>query len=379
MPSEKRIYFHIIDPNLGNEFHPVYQYDYIPLAQGLKKMGWIIHSNRNYWKGLGKDYLFQHEEAIKPDDCQINVFSGMCSYYHYPFDEDLFRSRNTLKILIDQNDGFFTPLFDKFSRKFDLIFHKKCRNRNYPSNCVSSWGFGISEEILTIARQYETTWEKRKHEILCNFRYGHSVRRYALSYLEKLQLRIPLEKSTDEFEFSQYEGTPYYTLLRENGGRHRPEYIQRISNSTLCATFGGFFYFDSILDKNDLTFRLGNYLLPDRAGGQVVDLIKRVGLHLSKTKSIYQWDSWRFWEAFVGGAVNLNVDLNVYGIELPEMPINGKHYIGLNFNRGRTHNSQLLDLTSVQFKKIATAGHAWALENYSPEAMALRFINLCGK
>lgn len=60
-------------------------------------------------------------------------------------------------------------------------------------------------------------------------------------------------------------------------------------------------------------------------------------------------------------------------------PINGKHYIGLDFKKGRSHNSQLLDLTSEQFNKIANAGRAWALEKYSPEAMALRFLNLCGK
>jgi hypothetical protein len=372
----KQVYFHIVDPKLGKKFHPVYQYDYIPLAQGLVKMGYQVFSNMNYWKGLKEDHLFRHHPEVRPEDCSINVFSGLCEHYNYPFDRSLFNNSSVIKVLIEQNDGFITPLFSEQSKKFDLILHKKTKGRKYPANCVSSWAFGLSEEIIEITQLYRTEFSDKKDEILCNFRYGHPVRNYAMDYLPKLHLKHSMNKKTDAFDFTEYDGTRYETMLKENGGRHRPAYLERLAQTKICATFGGFFYFSLVLDRDLFTYRLGNYLLPERAGGKVVNLIRKSGLHLRKTSSVYQWDSWRYWEAFACGSVNLNLDFNYYGIELPVMPENMKHYIGINFDKPRKAAEDMINLDPGMLEQIANNGYNWAIENYSPEAMAKRFLNI---
>lgn len=372
----KRVYFHIVDPALGKRFHPVYQYDYIPLAQGLIELGYQIFSNRDYWHGLSGKPLFKHSPEVSPLDCELNVFSGLCLYYNYKIDDNIFRASHTRTVLIEQNDGFFTPLFYEISRKFDCILHKKSQAVKYPENCVSSWTFGISNEMMEIASLYTSSFEERSNEILCNFRYGHTVRNYALSYLSKLQLKAKINTSTDEFDFDEYAGTRFLTMLEENGGRHRPTYMERLSGVKVCATFGGYFFFRHLLDKNPFTYRLGNYLLPERAGGTLVNVIKKLRVHKNTTNAIYQWDSWRYWEAYVCGCVNLNVDFEYYGIELPIMPVKGQHYIGVNFDKSEKYNEDMLNLSDAELNRIADNGKQWAIENYSPVPIAKRFLHL---
>ena len=374
-----KFYFHIVSPNLNNKFHPIYQYDYIPLAQGLKILGHEIYSNLNYWKGLEKDFLFKQNDSVLPKDCDVNVFSGLCEYHHYNFPKDLFTTSNTIKVLIDQNDGFFTPLFSDFSKKFDLILHKKNKTRTYPSNCKSSWAFGISNEIIEICNLYTNPFQKRKDSILINFRYGHPVRNYGLDFIKKLKLNYELDNKVDSFNFDDYKNSKYYEMLKFNGGRHRPEYLKRLCESKMSVSFGGFFYLKNILDKNKLTYRLGNYLLADRAGGKMVELIRKSHLYLKKTKHIYQWDSWRVWETFVSGAVNINFDLEYYDVELPAMPINGKHYIGLNFQKSKKYNQELINKSEKDLEIIATNGTKWAIDNYGPEGIAKRFLSILNK
>ena len=45
------------------------------------------------------------------------------------------------------------------------------------------------------------------------------------------------------------------------------------------------------------------------------------------------WDSFRFWEALAAGCAAINIDLNHYGAELPVMPENGRHYLGVDLSR----------------------------------------------
>ncbi len=376
MSFQKSIFFHVVEPSKGTKFHPVYQYDYIPLAQGLKKMGFQIYSNINYWKGLDGDYLFKANSEVSPKDCSINVFSGLCQHHNYPFDMELLKNRNICKVLIEQNDGFFTPLFSDLSKNFDVILHKKNTNRKYPSNCKSAWSFGLSHEIIQLSELYKQDFEKKENEILINFRYGHPVRNYGVTYLKKLYLNLKLNDKVNDFDFDEYKGTQYEEMLTFNGGRHRPDYLERMSGSKVCATFGGFFYFDKIADKGPKTYRLGNYLLAERAGGLLVELIRKSGLYIRKTKNIYQWDSWRFWETFACGTVNVNFDLSFYGIELPVQPINNTHYIGLNFHKPKSYNEQLLNVEKDKLKHIAESGREWAINNYGPEAIAKRFLLL---
>jgi hypothetical protein len=90
-----------------------------------------------------------------------------------------------------------------------------------------------------------------------------------------------------------------------------------------------------------------------------------------------QWDSFRFWETLCAGAVAFNIDLERYGAEIPAMPRNWEHYIGVDFD----HVDEVIERLAMEPEspaRIAAAGCDWALKNYSPKAMAERFLTLTG-
>ena len=60
------------------------------------------------------------------------------------------------------------------------------------------------------------------------------------------------------------------------------------------------------------------------------NIAKKIGLHTDHTYRIYQWDSWRIWEAFAAKSMAVNVDFEKYRIRLPEMPVNFQHYLGVD-------------------------------------------------
>ena len=91
------------------------------------------------------------------------------------------------------------------------------------------------------------------------------------------------------------------------------------------------------------------------------------------TKALYQWDSFRLWEAFSAGCLVIHTDLDEEGCVLPVMPQNGFHYLGLNLKNPRGMRERILKLSS-SFGQIAQNGREWALANYSPRAIAQRFL-----
>jgi hypothetical protein len=86
-----------------------------------------------------------------------------------------------------------------------------------------------------------------------------------------------------------------------------------------------------------------------------------------------QWDSFRFWEALAAGCAAINIDLDRYGVSLPVMPVNWTHYIGVNFDRP-AEAAERIAADPGLLERIAAAGRAWALEHYSPPAMAARML-----
>ena len=95
------------------------------------------------------------------------------------------------------------------------------------------------------------------------------------------------------------------------------------------------------------------------------------------TRSV-QWDSFRFWEALAAGCAAFNIDLERYGVVLPVMPENWKHYIGINLENVDADIKRLKAEPDC-LDRIASAGHKWALENYSPRKLAERMLALVCK
>jgi Glycosyl transferases group 1 len=88
-------------------------------------------------------------------------------------------------------------------------------------------------------------------------------------------------------------------------------------------------------------------------------------------------DSFRFWEALAAGCAAINVDLEYYGVEMPIMPENGKHYLGVNFSRVDQF-IRLLQHDPGLLERVAADGKRWATTHYSPKAVAQRFLRLAG-
>jgi hypothetical protein len=98
---------------------------------------------------------------------------------------------------------------------------------------------------------------------------------------------------------------------------------------------------------------------------------------LGKKERSIQWDSFRFWEALSAGCLSFNLDLDKYGVILPEMPVNWSHYIGIDLDRVEESMDRVEQIKG-SFEEIAQCGREWALAHYSPKAVARRFLSALG-
>ena len=90
-----------------------------------------------------------------------------------------------------------------------------------------------------------------------------------------------------------------------------------------------------------------------------------------------QWDSFRFWEALAAGSVTFNIDLERYGVVLPVMPENWRHYVGVNLENV-DEAIKRLEADPDLLRRVAEEGRRWAIENYSPRCAAERMLALIG-
>ena len=97
-----------------------------------------------------------------------------------------------------------------------------------------------------------------------------------------------------------------------------------------------------------------------------------------QSKRIIQWDSWRFWKSLAAGCVTFHVDFEKYGLHLPVMPENWRHYIGIDLDNVQEAVERIADEPEI-VERISTEGRLWALEHYSPVPTALRFLGIVGQ
>ena len=77
------------------------------------------------------------------------------------------------------------------------------------------------------------------------------------------------------------------------------------------------------------------------------------------------------------GCAAFNIDLDHYGVEIPVMPENWKHYIGVDLARPHKVIERLRDEPEV-LGKVAASGREWAMQHYSPRRMAERLLDWSG-
>lgn len=341
-----------------------YEHEIVALAEGLKDLGHELYSNVNYWPNLdSSQFLLQHNPDVSYRDCDVVIFGS--NIYNYDRQDilpnDLFStSRAYYLIFIDSSDGFHTPGYLDQMRAVDYVL--KCHFnefRNQPAN-FKPWQFGITNRMIEAASPAE--FSGRRDEVLVNFRVRHQVRLLAeRTVMPNVYTYFQKNSEIDLMDLSdptiQQRDKQYWALT---GGRHNLNYYNRLGSSKACAAFGG------TLCK-DQNFKLGVY---ER-------LQRKIDMHLGFDKyyeSIWQFDSWRFWESLLAGCITLHVDFLKYGVSLPEMPKNGFHYFGFDL----TQKSQFMDLLGDPdlIKFIGENGRAWVLEKYSPNVVAERLLRL---
>ena len=91
------------------------------------------------------------------------------------------------------------------------------------------------------------------------------------------------------------------------------------------------------------------------------------------TTVITRWDSWRFWESLASGCVTIHLDFERYGFKLPVMPENWRQYIGIDMANAKQDVERMMDEWG-RMEEVAWNGRQWALEHYSPVAVARRFL-----
>ena len=381
MIKNKTVFFYCLE--LGTSNKPAYQFQSIALAQGLKKLGYTIYANTNYWRTSvdKEEYLFNHHADVNSFDCDIIVVP--CQWMIYgkklPLNE-LKQAKNSIKVMLDVCDGLFTPAFDDDCRIFDLILKQKTKGIQYPENCKYPWIFGLTEELIE-ATANSPQFENRKKSIAVNFRHKHSIRELSKkNIVEKIGSAFEIDNSYEKLDFSYSAlNTKVFKdkqdlFFIQSGGRHYFKYIERLKNAMCCATFGGIFMLGNQKENNKLYHSLANYFISGRAGGKISNSLSALNLQIGHTYHLYQWDSWRFWESLGCGCVTMHLDFDIYGVQLPVMPVNWENYIGFDLLKPKASIDRLLSLSTKELEQIGQNGKKWALEHYAPLPVAKSFL-----
>ncbi len=77
------------------------------------------------------------------------------------------------------------------------------------------------------------------------------------------------------------------------------------------------------------------------------------------------------------GCLTLQLDFDKYGFELPVMPENWVHYVGLSLDNLKEDVERIFDERD-RLPEIARKGRLWALQHYTPRPVATRFLRDAG-
>lgn len=308
------------------------------LADGLHQLGIPVFSNINYHDPLISDFAFT---ASPPQDTNMVAGVVLDILETAPLHNQLvrFASPHPRTVITCMHDNV-----GEISFPDHIAF---CTHENHFRSITGRRlpiAFGVSSAMLHNAQHLLNADIQRNPNFMANFRpsEGQSLR-------ASLDLSlIPILK-----DFFSVE-----TKLVGNG-RWGSDYFQHLSRQLGCLAYGGYYSQNLLLnDWFHFCEPLNTFLR---------------NTHYHQDTVVLRWDSWRLWESLVFGCVTIHLDFERYGLALPVMPENWKHYIGLNLADLRRDMERLHDERD-RLPEIARQGRLWAIEHYSPVAVARRFI-----
>jgi hypothetical protein len=345
----------------------------------LRQAGVEVFGSANYWRRSTSagDWLVQAHPHVRPEDCDAVVLSdtwckaidSSFGVHESPLPPSLFApERKYRTAFLDLADGYPTPSWQPEFATFDVVFRAKFNRRcAHPSN-HHPWALGVSTRMLDATRA-APPWESRRRNVLINFGASHPYEHRARTRLTKpftAAVRTLFGVDDRRDDLRRPPDLPSDRLMWEQTQhRHHPDYFRRLGESQAIAAFCG--------DLIPPSPAYPRYL----AGGGRARLARRffelLGRLDPRPPRLIQWDSWRFWEGLAAGCVVFNLDLPHYGVALPVMPRHLEHYVAV---RPGTLSAVVAELERdpAQLVRIAEQGRAWALEHYSPRALASRFL-----
>jgi hypothetical protein len=274
---------------------------------------------------------------------------------------------------MDSHDGHRTVSWEPQFRQFDLILRSKLNRRAWHPENMRPWVLGFTNRILKEVSG-APPYAGRRHSLLWNFGashpYPHGAREQAGARFLPAAARL-FDIDTAKDDLSVEPADPYEALMwRQTAHRFSRKYYVRLMQAQAGACFCGELIPPMPYRRPD------NYLV----GGYRAKIRRAVYEFLGRFdprpfRSV-QWDSFRFWETLCAGTVAFNIDLEHYGAELPEMPQNWKHYVGVDFDRVDEAIDRLRSNATL-LESIGREGQAWALTRYSPLRLAERLLALC--
>lgn len=362
------------------------QEDVITLAEGLQELGVPFSGNCDYWlrSTHPDDYLIRHDPDIHPDDCDIVVVNSTWPYWirmktfdlvRRPLPEGLFRKgRRYVTVYMDTHDGHRTVSWEPEFRQFDLILRTKLNRRAWRPDNIKPWTMPLEKRMID-ATLNAMPFEERRKSILINYGashpYPHGARDLSAKIFEPaIATVMPIDRTKDDL--SKEPTDPYEKLMwSQTGGRFSRSYYERLKASQCVACFCG-----ELIPP--MPWRDPQQYL---VGGNKAKLkrmfFEGLGRIDPRPPRSVQWDSFRFWESLAAGCAAFNIDLDHYGVEIPVMPENWKHYIGVDLARPQKVIERLRDEPEI-LGKVAASGKEWAMQHYSPRRMAQRLLDWSG-
>lgn len=356
-----------------------YQDDVVVLADGLQQLGAEVFGNCNYWRTspAPDSWLVRHDPRIQPQDCDIVVVSYVWTRWidasfridEQPLPASLFvPGRRYRTAYLDLDDGYETHSWRPEFRAFDAVFRAKYNARcDHPAN-HRPWALGANTRMIDCTREARS-WSQRRPELLVNFGashpYIHGARAQAgPPFLAAARPHFTVNDRRDDL--TVVPADPYDRLMWEQTQhRHSRAYYERLGESQAIVAFCG-----ELIPPAPFHPR---YLVGGRRAKLSRTFFDALALLDPRPPRLTQWDSWRFWEGLAAGCLVFNLDLPHYGVRLPVMPEPFVHYVPVRADNAAAALARLTREPGLA-ERIAASGRAWALEHYSPAALARRFL-----
>jgi len=361
----------------------LYQNDIIPVAEGLKELGYSFHARHDYWYEEPGDEkpLFQASPEVVPEECDLVIGSFML-FIAWNCDQSseqqkflsLLRKRSskTKVVFIDDSDGYTTPSWRPEFRACDLICRTKYNSRAYaPPNAVP-WAIGLTNRTLRMADSVPEPAERRR-AIYVNYgashTFEHTTRLKAKTLLHPA-LAPELDTYQPEFaDLSSPPDDPYDRLMWEQTSkRHSRVYFERMKSCVVSSAFCG----DEIpaAPWNPSGYCVGGGKA--RLQRRLFDLVQRVD---PRPLRVISGDSFRFWESLACGTVPMHVDFEHYGLKMPVQPEPYRHFLPVRFDELDASVRRIRD-QSEKLPQVGVEARAWAVDNYAPLITTQRLLSL---